>query len=37
MDFAHAVQAAGIEKDALGRRGLTRVDVSGDPDIPGSF
>jgi hypothetical protein len=37
MDFAQLVGAAGIVQDALGRSGLTGIDVSSDADIPHSF
>jgi hypothetical protein len=33
MDFPDAMRSSGIEKDALGRRGFTRVDVSHDADV----
>src|SRR5690606_185126 len=36
MGFAHLVGATGIEQDALGHGGLTRVDVGNDPDVPGA-
>ena len=35
VDLAHLVGAAGVIEDALGRRGLARVDVGHDPDVPG--
>ena len=35
VDLAHLVGAAGVVEDALGRRGLARVDVGHDPDVPG--
>ncbi len=35
VDLAHLVDAARVEEDALGRRGLARVDVGHDPDVPG--
>ena len=35
VDLTHLVDAAGVEEDALGRRGLARVDVGHDPDVPG--
>src|SRR5476649_2735851 len=34
VDLAHLVDGAGVEKDALGRRGLARVDMRGDADVP---
>jgi hypothetical protein len=34
VDLPHPVDAPGVEEDALGRRGLARVDVGHDPDIP---
>ena len=34
VDLAHPVDAPGVEEDALGRRGLARVDVGHDPDVP---
>ena len=34
MDFADLVRDASIEKDALGRRRLAGVDVSGNTDVP---
>ena len=37
VHFADLVRHAGIEQDALGRRGLARVDVRGDPDVPVSL
>ena len=33
VDVAHAMFAAGIEEDALGGRGLARVDVRDDADV----
>ena len=33
VDLAHLVGAAGVIEDALGRRGLTRVDVRHDSDV----
>ena len=35
VDLADLVAAAGVEQDALGRRGLPRVDVRHDPDVAG--
>ena len=35
VDLAHLVDAARVEQDAFGRRGLARVDVGHDPDVPG--
>ncbi len=35
VDLSHLVGAAGVIEDALGRRGLARVDVGHDPDVPG--
>jgi hypothetical protein len=32
--LAHLVGAAGVVEDPLGRRGLARVDVGHDPDVP---
>jgi hypothetical protein len=37
MDLSHPVKPPGIKEDALGRRRFAGVDVSADPDIPGSF
>ena len=37
VDLAHLVGAAGVVEDALGRRRLTGVDVSHDPDVAGLF
>jgi hypothetical protein len=37
MHLADVPDAARIEKDALGGRGLTRVNMRGNSDIPGSF
>src|SRR5882762_4811903 len=34
VDLAHLVGAAGVVEDALGRRGLSGVDVGHDPDVP---
>ena len=34
MNFADLVIDTGVEKDALSRRGFTRVDMSHDPDVP---
>ena len=34
-DLAHLVGHARVEQDALGGRGLPRVDVRHDPDVPG--
>jgi hypothetical protein len=34
MDFPHAVRNTSVIKDSLSRRGLARVDMSHDPDIP---
>ena len=36
MDLTDLVVAAGVVEDALGERRLARVDVSHDPDVPGS-
>ena len=33
MHFADLVDRAGVEKDALGQRGLARIDVRGDADV----
>jgi hypothetical protein len=33
VNFADLVRNTRIEQDALGRRGLTRVDVRHDPDV----
>src|SRR6476659_6773584 len=33
VDLAHLVGAAGVVEDALGRRGLARVDMGHDPDV----
>ena len=33
MDLADLVGSAGVVEDALGRRGLTRVDVRDDADV----
>ena len=35
MDFADLMALAGVVEDALGRRGLTGIDVSHDADVPG--
>jgi hypothetical protein len=35
VHLPHLVDAARIEEDALGRRGLARVDVGHDPDVAG--
>src|SRR5450759_383171 len=35
VHFADLVVDAGVEQDALGGRGLARVDVRHDPDVPG--
>ncbi len=37
VHVAHAVRATRIEQDPLGRRGLARIDVGDDPDIPYLF
>jgi hypothetical protein len=37
MHFANAVQAAGIEQDALGRCRLPGIDVRHDTDVPATF
>ncbi len=34
VNLAHLVSAAGVVEDPLGRRGLARVDVGHDPDVP---
>ena len=34
VHLAHLVSATGVVEDALGRRGLARVDVGHDPDVP---
>ena len=34
VDLAHLVGAAGVVEDPLGRRGLARIDVGHDPDVP---
>ena len=34
VDLAHLVGAARVVEDPLGRRGLARVDVGHDPDVP---
>jgi hypothetical protein len=34
MHFLHAVDAAGIKENPLAQRGLARVNVSRNPDIP---
>jgi hypothetical protein len=34
VDLADLVRDAGVEKDALGRGRLPRVDVRGDADVP---
>ena len=34
VDLAHLVGAPGVVEDPLGRRGLARVDVGHDPDVP---
>jgi hypothetical protein len=33
VDLAHLVGAARVVEDALGRRGLARIDVGHDPDV----
>src|SRR5476649_2297608 len=33
VDLAHLVDGAGVEKNALGRRGLAGIDVRGDADV----
>ena len=33
MHLAHLVDHAGVKQDALGDRGLARIDVRGDTDI----
>jgi hypothetical protein len=35
VDLTDLVVDAGVEEDALGRRGLARVDVRHDPDVAG--
>ena len=35
VDLADVVRAARVEQDALGRRGLARIDVRHDPDVAG--
>src|ERR1700712_905015 len=35
VNFTDLVGDTGVEQDALGRGGLTRVDVRHDPDVPG--
>ena len=35
MHFTDLVVDAGVEQDALGRRGFARVDVRHDPDVAG--
>ncbi len=37
MHLADLVDRAGVEKDALGQRGLARVDVRGDADVAGAL
>jgi hypothetical protein len=37
MHFANAVQAAGIEQNALGRRRLAGIDVRHDADVPATL
>jgi hypothetical protein len=37
MHFTDFVVLTGIEKDTLGRRGFTRVDVSDDTDVANVF
>ena len=34
LDFLHAVDAAGVEQDPLAERGLARVDVGRNADVP---
>jgi hypothetical protein len=34
VDLAHLVGAARVVEDPLGRRGLARIDVGHDPDVP---
>jgi hypothetical protein len=34
VDLAHLVGAARVVEDALRRRGLARIDVGHDPDVP---
>ncbi len=35
VDLAHPMGDAGVEQDALGSRGLARIDVRHDPDVSG--
>jgi hypothetical protein len=35
MDFTHGLRHAGVEQDALGGRGFSRIDMRHDPDVPG--
>ena len=37
MHFADPVDHAGVKQDALGQRGLARVDVRGNPDVAGAL
>jgi hypothetical protein len=37
MDFTHAVENTGVEQNPLCRRGLSRVDVGADSDVPRTF
>ena len=37
MHVAHLVDHAGVKEDALGDRGLARIDVRGDADVTGSL
>ena len=37
VDLAHAVDAAGVEQDALGQGGLAGIDVGHDADVPYPF
>src|SRR5439155_286564 len=36
-DLVNGVNSAGIEEDALGERGLARVDVGADADVANAF
>jgi hypothetical protein len=37
MNLSHAMGTTGIIQDALGRSGLTGIDVGHDADVPGIF
>jgi hypothetical protein len=37
VDLADLVGTAGVVEDPLGRRGLARIDVGHDPDVPNAI